>query len=62
MWAVDHLIDHIIRGFVTELAIDTTITYSKVKCELLKGPRGKYLKYMKTWIKMLCEKWAMPLP
>jgi len=60
---VDHLLDFIIRGFVTEFAVDTLVSYSEAKQHLFKGPRGKYIKYLNTWIKMLLfEKWFMQLP
>lgn len=58
--AVDHWLDQIRRGFITEFAIDTTVSYSEVERHFLKGPRGKYVKSLNTWIKMLlCEKWVM---
>ncbi len=61
--AVDHWLDHIIGGFITEFAVDTSISYSEVEQHFLKGPRGKYVKSLNTWIKMLlCEKRVMQLP
>ena len=54
--AVDHWLDRIIGGFITEFVVDTTVSYS----EVLKGPRGRYIKSLNTWIKMLlCEKWVI---
>lgn len=51
----------IMGGFITEFTIDTSISYSEVERRFFKGPRGKYLKDLKTWIKMiLCEKGVMP--
>ena len=58
--AVDHWLDQIIGGFITKFVVDTTISYSEVERRFLKGPRGKNIKYLNTWIKMLlCEKWVM---
>ena len=37
-WAVDHWLDWIIGGFITEFAIDTIINYSEVERHFLKGP------------------------
>lgn len=59
-WSVDHWLDQIIGGFITEFMIDTTMSYSETKRRFLQGPRGKYIKSLNTWIKMLlCEKWIM---
>lgn len=62
MRAIDHQVDHILGGFFCELVIDMTIKYSEAKHRFLKGLQGKYLKSMKTWIKMLLwEKRVIPL-
>jgi len=54
---VDHWIDQIIGGFITEFAVDTTISYCEAERHFLKGLQGKYIKSLNTWIKMLlCEK------
>jgi len=48
---------------MTEFTVDTSVSYSKEECHFFKGLRGKYLKSLNTWIKMLlCEKWVMQLP
>ena len=61
-WAIDHCIDCILGGFITELTTDTSISYSKEEHIIFKGPQGKYLKYSKTWIEiLLCEKQFIPL-
>ena len=61
--AVDHWLDRVIGGFVTEFTVDTSMSYNEAEQRFFKGPRGKYLRYLNTWIKMiLCEKWVMPLP
>ena len=58
----DHWLDHVIGGFVTKFAIDTSVSYSKAEQHFFKGPRGKYLRSLNTWIKMLlCEKQVMQL-
>ena len=60
MHAMDHWLDQIIGGFIIGFAVDTSVSYNKAKRRFLKGPRGKYVKYLNTWIKMLlCEKQVM---
>ena len=60
MCTVDHWLDQIIGGFITEFMVDTSVSYSEVEQCFLKGLQGKYIKYLNTWIKMLlCEKWVM---
>ena len=57
---IDHWLDRIIGGFITEFAVDTSVSYSEVEWHFLKGPRGKYVKSLNTWIKMLlCENQIM---
>ena len=59
---VDHWLDRIIGGFITEFAVDTSVSYSEAKRRFLKGPQGKYVKSLNTWIKMLlCENWVMQI-
>lgn len=61
--AMDHWIKRTLGSFVIEFAVYQTIIYSEEECTLFKGPRGKYLKSLKTWIKMiLYEKRVMKLP
>ena len=63
MCAIDHWLDRIIGGFITEFTVDTSVSYNEAERCFLKGPRGKYVKSMNTWIKMLlCEKRVMKLP
>lgn len=58
--ALNYWIDSILG--VTEFMIDTSISYSEVERPFFKGPRGKYPKSLKTWIKiLLCEKQLIPL-
>ena len=60
---IDHWLDHVIGGFLFEFAVDTPVKYSEAKRCFFKGPRGKYLKSLNTWIKMLlCKKRVMQLP
>ena len=60
MRAVDHWFDRIIGWFITEFAIDTTMRYNEAERRFLKGPQGKYIKSLNTWINMLlCEKRVM---
>ena len=54
---VDFYINNILGRFVTKFVVDSTISYDEAEQIFFKGPRGKYLKYLKLWIKMLvCEK------
>ena len=60
---VDHWIDRIIGGFVTKFVVNTPVSYNEAECRILKGQRGKYIKSLNTWIKMLlCKKKVMQLP
>lgn len=60
MRTIDHWLDRVIGGFITKCLIDTTTTYSKAERKFLQGPRGRYIKSLNTWIKMLlCEKKIM---
>ena len=60
--AVDHWLDQIIGGFITKFILDTSVSYNEAKLCFLKGPRGKYVKSLNTWIKMLlCEKRFMQI-
>jgi len=60
---VDYWIDNILGGFITEFAIDASMSYREAQCRFFKGSRGKYLKLVKTYIKMLLYKEGiMPLP
>lgn len=61
--AINHWLEHIVGGFVIKFMVDTLISYREAERHFLKGPRGKYVKSLNTWIKMLlCEKWVMQLP
>jgi len=61
--AVNHWLDHIIGVFVTKFTVDTSVSYNEAERCFFKGLRGKYLKSLNTWIKMLlCEKQVMKIP
>ena len=62
MHIVDDWLDRVIGGFVIEFIVNTLVSYNKAEQYFFKGPRGKYLRSLNRRIKMLCEKWVMPLP
>ena len=52
--------DRILEGYITEIVFDATKYYSVVEMDFFKGPRGKFLKSLNMWIKMLLyEKWML---
>jgi hypothetical protein len=51
--AVDHWFDRTIGGYITEFVVDRVESYSQAKRYLFKGPRGKFLHFLKLRIKML---------
>jgi hypothetical protein len=53
MHTIDFWIDSITTGFIIEFAVDTTKSYTTTKKDLLKGPRGRYISYIYTLIKIL---------
>ena len=54
---VDFWVDNIIEGYIIEITVDTIWSYNETERELFYEPRGRYLKSLKMWIKMLvCEK------
>ena len=53
---VDHWIDHLLGGFLTEFSIDQFVSYSEAERRFFKGPRGKFLCSMQLlWKMLLCE-------
>lgn len=57
--AVDHWLDQVIGGFITKFWVEMNVSYSEAEPHFLKGSRGRYIKSLNTWIKMLlCEKWV----
>ena len=59
--AIYFWVDRILGGYITKIiAVDTINSYSETKRYFLQGPRGRYLKSLKLWIKMMvCEKGIM---
>jgi hypothetical protein len=51
--AVDIWFDSTIGGYVTDFSIDRVESYSQAKRYFFKGPRGKFLHFLKLNIKML---------
>ena len=51
--SVDFQLDNIVAGFITEFAVDTAKSYNVVEKEFLKGPRGRYIRFLYTSIKIL---------
>ena len=50
---VDYWIARILEGFVIEFVVDQVKSYSEDERHFFKGPRGKFLKSLSLWIKML---------
>jgi hypothetical protein len=50
---VDHWFDSTIGGYITEFVVDRVESYSQAERYFFKGPRGKFLHFMKLRIKML---------
>jgi len=60
--AIDYWLNSVLGGYVTEFMIDYTQPYSAAKRELFKGPRGRYLKSLSTWLNMFpCDKGVMKM-
>jgi hypothetical protein len=51
--AVDHWFDNTIGGYITEFSIDRVESYSQAERYFFKGPRGKFLHFLKLKIKIL---------
>jgi hypothetical protein len=51
--AIDIWFDSTIGGYITEFSIDRVESYSQAETYLFKGPRGKFLHFLKLNIKML---------
>jgi hypothetical protein len=50
---VDHWFDSTIGGYITEFAVDRVESYIQAERYFFKGPRGKFLHFMKLRIKMI---------
>jgi hypothetical protein len=46
-------LDNIVAGFITEFEVDTVKSYTIVENDVLKGPRGRYIRSLYTSIKIL---------
>jgi hypothetical protein len=53
---VDHWFDSTIGGYITKFSIDRVESYSQAERYFFKGPRGKFLHFLKLKIKMLLMK------
>jgi hypothetical protein len=51
--ALDHWFDSTIGGYIKEFVVDIVESYSQAERYLFKGPRGKFLHFLKMRIKML---------
>jgi hypothetical protein len=50
-------LDNVLKGYITEFAINCTQLYSVAERELFKVIRGRYLKSLYNWVKMLlCDR------
>jgi hypothetical protein len=50
---IDHWFDSTIGGYITEFVVDRVDSYSQAERYFFKGPRGKFLHFLKLRIKML---------
>jgi hypothetical protein len=54
------LLDSILGGYITEFVVDCIQSCNVEKGEFFKGPHGRFLKSLITWIKiLLCDKHMM---
>jgi len=59
---IDFWLDCILRGYITGIYIDCTMSYSVAKREFFKGPNEIYLKSLSTLINMLlCDNGVMKM-
>jgi hypothetical protein len=57
---VDHWFDSTIGGYITEFFVDRLDSYSQVERYFFKGPRGKFLHFLKLKIKILLHEKKIP--
>ena len=50
---VDHWFDSTIGGYITEFVVDRVESYSQAERYFFKGPRGKFLQFLKLRLKMI---------
>jgi hypothetical protein len=51
--AMDHYFDSTIGGYIIEFVVDRVESYSQAERYFFKGPRGKFLHFLKLRIKMI---------
>jgi hypothetical protein len=51
--AIDHKFDNTVGGYITEFAVDRVESFIQADRYFFKGPRGKFLQFLKLKIKML---------
>jgi hypothetical protein len=51
--AVDHWFDSTIGGYITDFVVDRVESYSQAERYFFKGPRGKFLHFLKLRINIL---------
>jgi hypothetical protein len=49
---VEIWLDSIVEGFITEVVVDTAKSHNVVEQEFLRGPRGRYILSLYTYIKI----------
>jgi hypothetical protein len=55
-------LDNILGGYIIDFAVDYTQSYSVIERYVFKGPQGRLMKSLVTWIKMLlCDKCMMKM-
>jgi hypothetical protein len=52
-WVVDHWFDSTIGGYITEFTVDRVESYNQAERYFFKGPRGKFLHFLKLRIKVI---------
>ena len=50
---VDFWVYSILEGYITEFVVDIITSYSDAERKKFRGPYGRHLLSLKTWIKML---------
>jgi len=51
--AVDHWFDNTLEGYITDFSNDIIESYNEAERYFFKGPRGKFLHFLRLTIKML---------
>jgi hypothetical protein len=50
---VDHWFDNTVGGYITKFVVDRVESYNQDERYLFKGPRGKFLQFLKLRLKMM---------